>query len=202
MKHTDPRIDAYIQRAAPFAQPILNHFRKLVHKAFPDIEETVKWGMPHFDYKGAVCHMAAFKQHCAFGFYKASILKENNQVLNEREKNAMGSFGKISSIEDLPSDKVIIDLVKQAVKLNEQGVKVQRSKPATSALEIPDYIVAALNKQPKAKTTFENFPPSHRKEYVQWITEAKTEETRNKRMATMMEWLQEGKSRNWKYERR
>jgi uncharacterized protein YdeI (YjbR/CyaY-like superfamily) len=202
MKNTDPRIDTYIQKAAPFAQPILNHYRRLVHKAFPDIQETVKWGMPHFDYKGTVCHMAAFKQHCAFGFYKASILKENNQFLNEREQNAMGTFGKIESIKDLPSDKEIIDLVKQAVKLNEDGVKVQRSKQTSSAIEIPDYITAELTKHPKAKSTFDNFSPSHKKEYVQWITEAKREETRNKRMATMMEWLAEGKGINWKYEKR
>ncbi|MFN2458566.1 MAG: YdeI family protein [Chitinophagaceae bacterium] len=202
MKNTDSRLDAYIQKAAPFAQPILNHLRALVHRAFPDIQETMKWSMPHFDYKGTVCGMAAFKQHCTFGFWKESLLKESNKALSEREKNAMGSFGRITSLKDLPSDKVIIDLVKQAVKLNEEGVKVQRSKPGSTALEIPDYILSELDKHTKAKTTFENFPPSHKKEYVQWITEAKTDETRKKRMATMMEWLAEGKGRNWKYEKR
>ena len=197
----DPRIDAYIDRSAEFAQPILAHLRKLVHKACPDVKETMKWSMPHFEYKGMLCGFAAFKQHCTFGFWKQSLLETD---AFPAEKTAMGSFGRIESRKDLPADKVIVGLVQQAMELNEKGVKVEKKKPAAAAkkeLVIPDILVTALNKNKAAKATFENFPYSFKKEYVQWITEAKTEPTREKRLATTLEWLAEGKRRNWKYEK-
>jgi len=199
MPNKDPRVDAYIEKSADFAKPVLTHLRKLVHKASPNISETVKWGMPAFDYKGIVCGIAAFKEHCTFGFWKQSLLDYDGF---STEKTAMGSFGRITSKKDLPPDDVLIKLVQQAVELNENGVKVQKAKPAASKKElvIPDYLTAALKKNKAAKTTFENFPYSCKKEYVQWITEAKTEPTREKRLATTIEWLSEGKRRNWKYE--
>ena len=201
MPTLDPRIDAYIDRSAEFAQPILAHLRKLVHKACPDVKETMKWSMPHFEYKGMLCGFAAFKQHCTFGFWKQSLLETD---AFPAEKTAMGSFGRIESRKDLPADKVIVGLVQQAMELNEKGVKVEKKKPAAAAkkeLVIPDILVTALNKNKAAKATFENFPYSCKKEYVQWITEAKTEPTREKRLATTLEWLAEGKKRNWKYEK-
>jgi len=199
MPNKDPRVDAYIEKSADFAKPVLTHLRKLVHKASPNISETVKWGMPAFDYKGIVCGIAAFKEHCTFGFWKQSLLDFDGF---STEKTAMGSFGRITSKKDLPPDDVLIKLVQQAVELNENGVKVQKAKPAVSKKElvIPDYLTAALKKNKAAQTTFDNFPPSCKKEYVQWITEAKTEPTREKRLATTIEWLSEGKRRNWKYE--
>ena len=199
MPNKDPRVDTYIEKSADFAKPVLTHLRKLVHKASPNISETVKWGMPAFDYKGIVCGIAAFKEHCTFGFWKQSLLDYDGF---STEKTAMGSFGRITSKKDLPPDDVLIKLVQQAVELNEKGVKVQKAKPAASKKElvIPDYLTAALKKNKAAKTTFENFPYSCKKEYVQWITEAKTEPTREKRLATTIEWLSEGKRRNWKYE--
>ena len=199
MPNKDPRVDAYIEKSADFAKPVLTHLRKLVHKASPNISETVKWGMPAFDYKGIVCGIAAFKEHCTFGFWKQSLLDYDGF---STEKTAMGSFGRITSKKDLPPDDVLIKLVQQAVELNENGVKVQKAKPAASKKElvIPDYLTAALKKNKAAKTTFENFPYSCKKEYVEWLTEAKTEPTREKRLATTIEWLSEGKRRNWKYE--
>ena len=199
MPNKDPRVDAYIEKSADFAKPVLTHLRKLVHKASPNISETVKWGMPAFDYKGIVCGIAAFKEHCTFGFWKQSLLDYDGF---STEKTAMGSFGRITSKKDLPPDDVLIKLVQQAVELNEKGVKVAKAKPAVSKKElvIPDYLTAALKKNKAAQTTFDNFPPSCKKEYVQWITEAKTEPTREKRLATTIDWLSEGKRRNWKYE--
>jgi uncharacterized protein YdeI (YjbR/CyaY-like superfamily) len=198
MPEKDPRVDAYIERSADFAKPILTHLRKLVHKASPKVSETVKWSMPAFEYKGLVCGFAAFKQHCTFGFWKQSLLEEGSF---STEKTAMGSFGRITSKKDLPPDDVIIKLVQQAVELNEKGVKVGKKKAAPQKeLEIPDYLTAALKKNKAAQKTFENFPYSCKKEYVQWITEAKTEPTREKRLTTTIEWLAEGKRRNWKYE--
>jgi uncharacterized protein YdeI (YjbR/CyaY-like superfamily) len=198
MPNKDPRVDAYIEKSADFAKPILTHLRKLVHKASPKISETVKWGMPAFEYKGIVCGIAAFKEHCTFGFWKHSLLDYNGF---STEKTAMGSFGRIASNKDLPSDDTIIKLVQQAVELNEKGVKVAKPKPtAKKELVVPDYFIAALKKNKAAQKTFENFPPSCKKEYVEWITEAKTEPTRDKRLATTIEWLSEGKRRNWKYE--
>lgn len=197
MPTTDPRVDKYIERSAEFAQPILTHIRKLVHKACPAVEETMKWSFPHFDYKGMVCSMASFKQHCAFGFWKQSLLEKD---AFPAEKTAMGSFGRITSIDDLPPDDIIVGLVKQAVELNEKGVKIAKKPTLKKELVIPDYLTTALKKNKPARETFENFPYSCKKEYVEWITEAKTDATRDKRLATTLEWLAEGKRRNWKYE--
>lgn len=198
----EPKIDAYIENSAEFAKPILQHIRQLVHKACPDIKEAVKWGMPFFDCDGPVCNMASFKQHCAFGFWKASLMKDPENIFNKDGKNAMGQFDRIISINDLPADKIIIAYIKEAVELNKAGVKVVKAKAAVQELPVPKALVAALKKNKTAKTAFEKFPPSHRKEYIQWITEAKTDATRDKRIATAIEWMAEGKGRNWKYEKK
>ena len=198
MPTVDPRIDAYIEKSADFAKPILTHIRKVVHKACPDIMETMKWSMPHFDYKGNVCHMAAFKQHCALGFWKQSLLETD---AFPAEKTAMGSFGRITSIKDLPPDKVMIKLIHQAIELNEKGVKIAKKPVEKKELVVPKDLTSALSKNNAAKTAFDNFSYSHKKEYVMWIAEAKTEPTREKRLATTVEWLAEGKSKNWKYEK-
>jgi uncharacterized protein YdeI (YjbR/CyaY-like superfamily) len=197
MPTTDPRIDAYIERSAPFAKPILTHLRKLVHKASPKVKETVKWGMPAYEYKGLVCSFASFKQHCALNFWKQSLMEPS---AFPAEKTAMGSFGRITSKNDLPPDDVIIKLVRQAIELNEKGIKVEKKPSAKKELVVPDYLTAALKKNKAAQKTFEDFPYSCKKEYVEWLTEAKTEPTREKRLATTIEWLAEGKRRNWKYE--
>ena len=204
MAKTDPKIDAYISKSEPFAKLILNHLRLLVYKTCPEAMEKIKWSFPHFDYKGEMmCSMAAFKQHMAFGFWKAALMKD--PVLKETAKSevAMGHLGRITSIKDLPSDKKMIAWIKEAMKLNEQGIKVAKPKPTgKKELIVPDYFTKALAKNKKAKQVFDASSYSYKKEYVMWITEAKTEETRNSRMATALEWIAEGKIRNWKYERK
>ena len=196
MQNSDPRVDAYIEKSAAFAKPILLHIRKLAHKACPDVIETMKWSFPHFDHKGTLCSMASFKQHCAFGFWKQSLMEKDAFPV---EKTAMGSFGRITSLEDLPDDDVILGLMRQAVELNEKGIKVAKKPVERKELTVPDDLTEALKKDKKAKAAFDAFTYSHQKEYVEWVTEAKTEATRNKRLATTIEWLSEGKSRNWKY---
>jgi uncharacterized protein YdeI (YjbR/CyaY-like superfamily) len=199
MAKNDPRIDAYIAKSATFAKPILQHLREVVHAGCPQVEETIKWSMPHFDYKGVMCGMAAFKEHCAFGFWKAELIVDRG---NSAEKSGMGSFGCIKSVKDLPSEKTLVGYVKKAAALNEAGIKVPgRTQPKKRApIPVPAYFAAALKKNAKARKTFENLSPSHRREYLEWITEAKREETRNERMATSIGWLAEGKSRHWKYQ--
>ncbi len=196
------RIDLYIEKSADFAKPILKHLRGLVHKACPDIEEAWKWSFPHFDYMGSnVCSMAAFKQHCAFGFWKASIMPDPEKILTVKEKNAMGHLGQIKSLDDLPSDKILIPYIKEAAKLNKEGIKIP-SKPKNTEkkeLVVPDYFKKALSKDKKVKKVFDEFSYSHKNEYVEWITGAKNENTRQSRMDTALEWISEGKSRNWKY---
>ena len=194
----DPRIDAYIAKSAGFAKPILKHLRKVVHAGCPGVQETLKWSMPHFDYKGIMCGMAAFKEHCAFGFWNADLILPKKK---QAEKSGMGSFGCIKSLKDLPAEKRLIGYVKKAAALNEAGIKdPDRAKPKKRApIPMPDYFAAALKKNQPAKKTFENLSPSHRREYLEWITEAKREETRAQRMATSIQWLAEGKPRNWKY---
>lgn len=198
MASKDPRIDAYIAKSAEFAKPILKHLRKVVHAACPGVQETLKWSMPHFDYKGVMCGMAAFKEHCSFGFWKADLILDRDK---QAEKKGMGSFGCIKSLKDLPAEKVLIGYVKKAAALNEAGIKAPgRTQPKKrEPLATPDYFTAALKKNAKAKKTFEGFSPSHRREYVEWLTEAKREETRKERLAKTIAWLSEGKPRNWKY---
>ena len=204
MAATDPRIDAYIAKSAPFARPILEHLRELIHKACPDVQETIKWGFPFFEYNGALCNTAAFKQHCSFGFWKAALLKDPEGILQVADKHSMGHLDKITSLKDLPADKILIAYIKQAAQLNKEGVKMPARTPSAPKKELPApaELVAALKKNKKAQAAFDAFPPSHRREYIEWITEAKTEETRQKRMATTLEWLMEGKSRNWKYQKK
>lgn len=196
----DSRIDAYIAKSADFAKPILKHIRSLVHAGCPDVIETMKWSFPHFEHHGVLCSMAAFKQHCAFGFWKGKLFLPEGNDLGE---NAMGQFGRITSIDDLPSKKVLLGYIKQAVKLNEEGTKAPKPpKKEKGKLVVPAYFRAALKKNKKAQTTFDNLSPSHQREYVEWITEAKHEATRQRRLATALQWLAEGKSKNWKYEKR
>jgi uncharacterized protein YdeI (YjbR/CyaY-like superfamily) len=199
MGSKDARVDAYIAKSANFAKPILKHLRKIVHAGCPDVEETIKWQFPHFDYKGVMCGMAAFKEHCAFGFWKESLILDQAKAA---EKKAMGSFGSITSLADLPSEKRLIGYVKKAAALNEAGIKAPgRTQPKQKdPIAVPDDFTAALKRNAKARKTFDGFPPSKRREYLEWVTEAKREETRKERLATSIEWLAEGKSRHWKYQ--
>lgn len=201
MATTDARIDAYIAKSAPFAQPILTHLRKLVHKACPQAEEKMKWSMPHFDYKGEMmCSMAAFKQHCSFGFWKAALMKDPALMATAKSEVAMGHLGRITSLKELPSDKQMIAYIKEAMKLNDEGIKVAKEKPAASkVVKTPADLMTALRKNKKALTNFKKYPPSHKKEYILWIEEAKREETRAKRIQQTVELVAEGKQRNWKY---
>lgn len=201
MAQRDPRIDAYIAKSAEFARPILEHIRAVVHAACPEVEETMKWSFPHFQYKGMLCSMAAFKEHCAFGFWKGSLVVERASGDADGD-TSMGQFGRITKLSDLPSKKVLTGYIKEAMKLNEAGVKSpSRSKPKEPkpAPVVPDDLSAALAKHPAASATFETFSPGHRREYIEWITEAKTEATRTRRLETAIEWMVEGKPRNWKY---
>jgi uncharacterized protein YdeI (YjbR/CyaY-like superfamily) len=200
MPTKDKRVDAYIAKSAAFARPILAHIRELVHSAVPEVEETMKWSFPHFDYHGMMCSMAAFKEHCTFGFWKASIMSDPKKILGEAAESAMGHFGRIMSLKDLPSDKTLSAYIKEAAKLNEDGVKLPpRPRTAKKELVVPAFFMSALSKNKKALKTFEGITTSHKREYVEWVTIAKTEETREKRLTTSIEWMAEGKARNWKY---
>jgi hypothetical protein len=197
MAHRDPRVDAYIERSADFAQPILDHLRALVHGACPDVEESIKWGFPHFGYRGAMmCSMAAFKQHCSFGFWN------HREVVGGEPEEGAGSFGKIVSVKDLPTKKDLTAYVRKSMALNDAGVRKERPKKAPKpAPKMPDDFAALLKKNAAARKHYETFSPSAQREYVEWIVEAKTDATRSKRLATAIEWLTEGKHRNWKYQK-
>ncbi|MFS8064044.1 MAG: YdeI/OmpD-associated family protein [Luteimonas sp.] len=203
MGNRDPRIDAYIDKAAAFAQPILERLRAVVHEACPDAEETLKWGAPSFMHAGGIlCMMAAFKQHASFGFWKHALVVGGEIPRDGMPREGMGSFGKMTSLKDLPPKKELLALIRKAMRLNEDGVKTTGvRKTSTSKLPpvVPDDFAAALKKSRKARTTFDAFSPSHQREYVDWITEAKRDETRQKRLLQAVEWLAEGKPRNWKY---
>ncbi len=192
--------DAYIAKAAPFAQPILEHLRDLVHKACPHATEAIKWGFPHFITHGEnLCNMAAFKQHCAFGFWKGRLLEDRAGIIETGEKNAMGSLGRITSLKDLPADKVLIAYIREADRLNEQGIRIAKAPAAKKELVVPEVLAAALKKNKAARKVWDGWSYSHKKEYAEWISEAKTEATREKRLAQAVEQIAEGKDRNWKY---
>jgi len=203
MRAATPAVDAYIAGSPEFARPILKRFRALFHKACPAIEEKMKWGFPHFVYKGIVGSMAAFKQHVSFGFWKGNLLSDPHRLFQGMENHSM-SHCKITDAGQLPADKILLEYIREAVALNEAGVKAPpRKKPVRKPpLVVPDDLLRALKSNKKARATFEGFSPSHQREYVEWITEAKQEETRARRLTTTLEWLSEGKSRNWKYERK
>lgn len=197
--HTDPRVDDYIAKSAPFAQPILKKIRAAVHAGCPEVEETMKWSFPHFMHHGILCSMASFKSHCAFGFWKEQLMagtKEPGGVTTAQ-------FGRVTSVRDLPSRAVFLKLVREAARLNEDGVKPP-PKPApdkSKSVRAPADLLAALRNNPKARAAYDELSPSHKREYVEWITEARRSETRKQRVATAVEWMAEGRIRNWKYVR-
>jgi uncharacterized protein YdeI (YjbR/CyaY-like superfamily) len=198
----DPRIDAYINKSAAFAQPILTHLRELVHKTVPDIEESIKWSMPFFTYKGQMYgNLAAFKAHCSFGLFGAAMREQLKK--DGFDSDGMGSLGKITSLKDLPSNKVLVGYIKQAAALIDDGAKTmtrpkKAAKPAAS--ETPAELAAALKKNKAATKVWNGFSASAQREYAEWITEAKRAETKEKRIAQAIEWIAEGKQRNWKYQ--
>jgi uncharacterized protein YdeI (YjbR/CyaY-like superfamily) len=198
MPTRDPRIDAYIAKAAPFARPILERLRELVHRGCPEVVETLKWSAPAFEHHGPLAQMAAFKAHCTFGFWKGELVTETAKA-----GEAMGQFGRIATLADLPPDRVVVAYARKAAELNERGVKVERPKKHPKpAIPVPADLAAALRANAKARATFEAFSPGHRREYLEWIVEAKGADTRARRLATAVEWMAEGKARNWKYERK
>ncbi len=194
MAKKDPRIDAYIARAQPFAQPILRHIRAAVREGCPEVVETIKWGMPHFEHMGLLCGMAAFKAHCAFGFW--------NRALDiPGQKGAMGQFGGITALADLPAKKVLVGYVRKAARLNATGRKVGPVRRKKAPLPVPKELTAALKKKAGAAAKFKAFRPSQQRDYSEWILEAKTEATRARRLATSVAWIAEGKPRMWKYQK-
>jgi uncharacterized protein YdeI (YjbR/CyaY-like superfamily) len=203
MPEMDPRVDAYIEKAAPFAKPILVKFRKLIFQACPEAKEIIKWSFPNYEvFDGMLCNMAAFKEHCSFGFWKASLLKDPDGILHLAERNSMGHLDRLTSLRDLPADKIMVAYLREAALLNKNKIKVLRPKTAPKKeLSMPALLAAALKKNKKASAFFESFSPSGKRDYMEWIGEAKTEETQNKRLATAIEWISEGKSRNWKYKK-
>jgi uncharacterized protein YdeI (YjbR/CyaY-like superfamily) len=201
MAQFDSKVDAYIAKSSDFAKPILEHWRKLVNATCPGVVEAVKWGNPHFDYKGDfMCVMAAYKKHCSFTFLKAELMNDSRLKDKAKLKPTERYLGKISSLSDLPDDSEFIAFLKETMALNEKGIKISMKKNDTpKAVETPDYFLEKLATNPKAKEIFESKSAAFRKEYALWITDAKTDATRQKRMDEAIEWIAEGKSRFWKY---
>jgi len=203
MKNASPDVDHYIENAAPFARPILRRIRRAFHKAHPEVREAMKWSFPHFEHKGVVGSMAAFKAHVSWGFWKARLMRDPKGILPRAgETTSMGGV-KVTAVSELPPEEVMIEYVREAVRLNEEGVKAERRPKTTSrAVQVPPALANALRKAPAAKRTFTAMSPSQRREYAEWIAVAKQDATRERRVKTAIEWLSEGKTRNWKYERK
>jgi uncharacterized protein YdeI (YjbR/CyaY-like superfamily) len=193
--------DSYIVKSPEYARPILKKLRDLFHEGCPQVEEVMKWSFPHFEYKGIVGSMAAFKNHASLGFWKAKLLKDAHGILAEGGNAWMGG-AKITNVSQLPSDKVLLEYIREAAALNEGGVKLppRPKKPASPDRDkVPDDFMVALKKSKKALAAFESFSPSQKRDYIEWLTSAKQDATRQKRLATAIEWIAEGKPHNWKY---
>ena len=203
MEKHSAKVDEYIEKSPDFAKPILDYLREIIHEACPDAEEAIKWKFPTFMYKGKIlCSITAFKQYCSLGFWLHQEMKTLQEIETNTEKSSMFSLGKITRLEDLPSQPQLKRAIKEAMELTDMGVTMKKAPPSRIEMEIPDYFQSALNAQPKAKEIFEKASPSFRKEYIAWLTEAKTEATRNKRLEQSLEWIAEGKGRNWKYQKK
>ena len=199
MGKKDPRVDKYIEEASAFAKPILNRFRSAVHNTCPDVEEGIKWGFPAFDYHGYLCGMAAHKAHCSITLWKGALMDDPHKLLEIVGKTGMGQLGRIESEEDLPSDDIVQFYLKQGMKLNEEGVKAVKPSKAAKVPEMPGDFAAALADNPRALEHYDGFSNYNKKEYLEWVLDAKRESTRAKRIAQSVEWIAEGKVRNWKY---
>jgi uncharacterized protein YdeI (YjbR/CyaY-like superfamily) len=194
----DPRIDVYIAKQQEFAKPILSYLREVIHEGCPEVVETLKWSAPAFEYQGFLCGFAAFKEHAALGFWKGTLILGPN----DKSIDAAGNFGRLKTLKDLPPKKVLIGYIKKAMELNEQGVKAPMKPPKPkAAIPMPADLKTALAKNRKAKATYDAFSPSHKREYLEWITEAKATDTRQRRVGQAIEWMSEGKPRMWKYQR-
>ncbi|QBA22959.1 hypothetical protein EU348_17955 [Chryseobacterium indologenes] len=203
MEKHSVKVDEYIEKSPDFAKPILDYLREIIHEACPDAEEAIKWKFPTFMYKGKIlCSITAFKQYCSLGFWLHQEMKTLQEIETNTEKSSMFSLGKITRLEDLPSQSQLKRAIKEAMELTDMGVTMKKAPPSRIEMEIPDYFQSALDAQPKAKEIFEKASPSFRKEYIAWLTEAKTEATRNKRLEQSLEWIAEGKGRNWKYQKK
>jgi uncharacterized protein YdeI (YjbR/CyaY-like superfamily) len=201
MGKKDPRVDAYIAKSPDFAKPILTYLREVIHQGCPAVVETIKWGTPTFDHHGILAGIAAFKQHCVLGFWKAPLLTLEGKPLTTKMESGAGQFGKLTTLKDLPSKSTLLRLVRDSAKLNESGVRLERKpRPAVKPpVQVPADLRRALLTNAKARAVFAGFSPSHKREYAEWIAEAKTPETRQRRVDSALEWIGEGKPRNWKY---
>jgi uncharacterized protein YdeI (YjbR/CyaY-like superfamily) len=194
MGKRDSRVDAYIAKSADFAKPVLIELRDAVHAACPAVEEDIKWGNPAFMYKGMMCGMVAFKQYAMFMLWKHDL------IFGKDDKRRDNALSKLTKVSDLPPKRVLAGYIRQAAALNDQGVKVERERRPPAPVKVPAVLAAALKKHAKALAAFNAFSPSNQREYAEWITGAKTDQTRTKRLAQAIEWMAQGKTRNWKYE--
>lgn len=198
-----PQVDEYIEKSPDFAKPILNYLRETAHEFCPDAEEAIKWKFPTFMYKGKIlCSIVSFKQYCSMGFWLHSEMKTLKNLETDVEKTNMFSLGKITKLENLPTKPQLKKIILEAMELTDMGITMKRAAPSKIEITVPDEFQNALNENKNALDVFKKSSPSFRKEYINWITEAKTETTRNKRMEQALEWISEGKGRNWKYERK
>ncbi len=203
MKQSNLKVDEYISKSADFAKPILEYLRQVIHDTCPNVEEVMKWGIPHFDYKGdMMCILASYKKHCSFSLYKAALMTDPKLIESVKAGQKMGYMDKIKTQSELPARKVLVAYIKEAMALNEKGIKKERPKSEKpKVIETPDYFTAMLKTRPKAKEIFETKSASFRKDYIIWISDAKTEATRQKRIEQALEWISQGKGRFWQYEK-
>lgn len=203
MEKYSPLVDEYIEKSADFAKPILNYLRETVHEVCPDAEEAIKWKFPTFMYKRKIlCSTVSFKQYCSMGFWLHDEMTTIKNLETDAEKTNMFSLGKITKLEDLPSKPQLKKIILEAVELTDMGVTMKKAPPSKVEIEVPDYFYNALDQNKKALEIFQKSSPSFRKEYINWIIDAKTEATRNKRIEQAIQWISEGKGRNWKYEKK
>lgn len=201
MAQLNSKVDEYIAKSEGFAKPILEYLRQIIHETCPDAAEDIKWGTPHYSYKGDhLCMIAGFKNHYSFSLYKAEFMKDKEIAESVKAGKKFGYMDKLKSVSELPSKEVLVSFLKEAMTINENGIK--KEKPISDkpkVIETPDYLTEALNANKQAKEVWESKSDSYRKDYLVWIIDAKTDATRQKRIEQSLEWIAEGKGRFWQY---
>lgn len=205
LTNPDPKVTQYIDNAEAFAQPILKHLREQIHRNCPDVVESVKWGNPHFDYKGDfMCVLASAKKHCSFTFIKSEFMSDPRFAGGKKVKPGQRFMSRITSMSELPSDEELACFIKEAMDLNDRGVKLDKTAkaaPNSEPTDAPEYLLSAFSTNSVAQEVFGNQSASFRKNYIVWLESAKTETTRQRRLDEALGWIAEGKGRFWKYEK-
>jgi hypothetical protein len=201
------QVTAYAAAMPAYAQPIFAHLRALIHTTCPDTDEAIKWSIPHFERDGDyLCIFAASPGHASFTFYKQQLMSDPRLRDNLNLPAIKRFMGRLTSLSDLPDDATLAAMLQEAADLNARGVRLPDRAPKTPpVIDMPSAVATAvataLAANPAAQAVWDAKSAAWRKDYLVWITAAKTDPTRDARIAEALDWIADGKARFWKYQK-